>query len=639
MRITSGKHGSSINLGSSLQPGYIIFTWLMRMGIPIVISLRWLTAESKKKLKSSDFEPFDLYIRYLPVYLFVMKKKKIRNILAAFFTVFVLLSGSILFISSSNDDFKLVKSLEVYYSLFRELNLFYVDETNPEKLVENSINGMLKELDPYTTFIPESDRDNFNFMTTGEYGGIGSLIRRNGEFAIIAEPYEGFPSVKAGLRAGDTLLAIDGKSVQNLEITKISERLKGKPNTPVTLTIKRLGVKEPFDDSLIREKVTISNVPYYGMIGADAGYIRLSNFTTGAANETKKALLDLKKKNDIKSLVLDLRGNPGGLLIEAVDIANLFVPKEQEIVSTRGRVKQWDQVYTTRFAPVDTSIFVAVLVSRGSASASEIVAGALQDLDRGVILGQRTFGKGLVQTTRELSYNSKLKVTTAKYYIPSGRCIQALDYSKRNEDGSVGVIPDSLISAYLTRNGRTVYDGGGIQPDFPMEAQKLSQISVSLITQNLIFDFATLYASLNDSIPPLESFRLEEKDYYLFKEMVGSKDFEYQTQSEESLKKLVELAKREKYFELAKTEFLALESKLAHNNEKDLENFREEISQLIYEEIASRYYYQKGRVEATIQEDPEVKKAIEVLNQPGLYMSTLGFEQDAVHAVLDSRLP
>jgi carboxyl-terminal processing protease len=280
-----------------------------------------------------------------------------------------------------------------------------------------------------------------------------------------------------------------------------------------------------------------------------------------------------------------------------------------------------------------------VLVSRGSASASEIVAGALQDLDRGVILGQRTFGKGLVQTTRELSYNSKLKVTTAKYYIPSGRCIQALDYSKRNEDGSVGIIPDSLISSYLTRNGRTVYDGGGIQPDFPIDAQNFSQVSVSLITQNMIFDFATLYASMNDSIPPLHEFSLGEEDYRLFKDMVGSRDFEYQTQSEESLKKLVDLAKREKYYELAEAEFLALESKLSHNNVKDLENFREEISQLITEEIASRFYYQKGRVQASIQQDPEVRKAVEVLNQPGLYMSTLGFEQEPVHAILDTDLP
>jgi carboxyl-terminal processing protease len=433
-----------------------------------------------------------------------------RNILSkriGLISIIVLLSaGSVIFLGSSSDDFKLVKSLEIYYSLFRELNLFYVDETNPEKLVENSIDGMLKELDPYTTYIPESEGENFNFMTTGEYGGIGSLIRRNGDYAIIAEPYENFPAARAGLRAGDTILTIDGVSMKNLEISQISEKLKGTPNTTVTLSIRRYGNPKPLDISLVREKITISNVPYYGMLNDHIGYIRLSNFTTGAAQETKSALLDLKKNPSLDAVVLDLRGNPGGLLIEAVDVANLFVPQGHEIVSTRGRVKQWDQQYNTRFMPVDTSIFLAVLVSRGSASASEIVAGSLQDLDRAVIVGQRTFGKGLVQTTRELSYNTRLKVTTAKYYIPSGRCIQALDYSKRNEDGSVGTIPDSLISEYQTLHGRKVYDGGGIEPDFTTDPEILSQIAIALLTKNLIFDYATVYAARHDSIPPVDVF-------------------------------------------------------------------------------------------------------------------------------------
>lgn len=545
-----------------------------------------------------------------------------------------LLGSSVVFISSSNDDFKLVKSLEIYYSLFRELNLFYVDETNPEKLVENSINGMLKELDPYTTFIPESDRENFNFMTTGEYGGIGSLIRRTGDYAIIAEPYEGFPAAKSGLRAGDTIISIDGKLMKGMEIREISENLKGRPNTPLSLIIRRYGQPKPLEISLIREKITISNVPYYGMLNERIGYIRLSNFTTGAAQETKSALVELKKNPSFEAVVLDLRGNPGGLLIEAVDIANLFVPQGQEIVATKGRVKQWDQNYRTRHMPVDTSVFIAVLVSRGSASASEIVAGALQDLDRAVIIGQRTFGKGLVQTTRELSYNSRLKVTTAKYYIPSGRCIQALDYSKRNEDGSVGTIPDSLISEYQTRNGRTVYDGGGIQPDFKIEPELLSQISIALLTRNVIFDFATLYSAQHESIGALEEFNLTKEDFAAFKKIVSTRDFTYETKSEESLKKLIESAKREKYFELAEEEFSALESKLAHNDEKDLENFREEIIQLLKEEIAVRYYFQKGRVKATISEDPEVHKAIEVLLQPELYLSTLHESPARIHARL-----
>ncbi|MFC2116747.1 S41 family peptidase, partial [Bacteroidota bacterium] len=452
-----------------------------------------------------------------------MNRKKWNRRAGVFAIIALISASSMLFLASSNDDFKLVKNLEIYYSLFRELNLFYVDETNPEKLVENSIKGMLKELDPYTTFIPESDRENFNFMTTGEYGGIGSLIRRSGDYSIIAEPYEGFPAAKAGLRAGDTIIAIDGNPMKNTGISQISEKLKGKPNTPLIISIRRYGHPETMEISLLREKITISNVPYYGMLDDHVAYIRLSNFTTGAAQEVKSALLELKNNPAMDAVVLDLRGNPGGLLIEAVDVANLFIPQGQEIVSTRGRVKQWDQVYRTRFAPVDTTVLIAVLVNRGSASASEIVAGSLQDLDRAVIVGQRTFGKGLVQTTRELSYNTRLKVTTAKYYIPSGRCIQALDYTHRNEDGSVGSIPDSLISEYQTRNGRTVFDGGGIHPDFVMEPEILSQITVALFAQNYIFDYATMFKAKHESIGPLENFKLSEEDIKEFRLLVSSR--------------------------------------------------------------------------------------------------------------------
>ena len=534
--------------------------------------------------------------------------------------------------SSSNDDFKLVKNLEIYYSLFRELNLFYVDDTDPEKLVESSINGMLKELDPYTTFIPESDQENFKFMTTGEYGGIGALIRKNGQYAIIAEPYNTFPAALGGVRTGDTIIAIDGQSMKDKEITFISENLKGKPGTPVKITFRRYGVDHEFNKTLIREKINIKNVPYYGVIDGDIGYIRLANFTTDAASEVKSALKELEKEYDLDGIILDVRNNPGGLLIEAVDVASLFVDNGQEIVSTKGRVKQWDYVYKTRYSPIDTEIPLAVIVNRSSASASEIVAGSIQDLDRGVIIGQRTYGKGLVQTTRNLAYNCKLKVTTAKYYIPSGRCIQALDFSNRNEDGSVGTIPDSLISEYKTRNGRTVYDGGGILPDIQMESENLSQFTVSLFTQNIIFDFATIYSSALDSIPPVADFKVDDKIYSDFREYVNNRNFSYSTKSEDSLKELIKTAKREKYYDLSAEEFAALEKKLAHDNEKDLTHFRDEISLLLKQEIVSRYYYQWGRMESTIEDDHIISKTVDVLNDREQYLTLLAVETEKVHA-------
>jgi carboxyl-terminal processing protease len=555
-----------------------------------------------------------------------MKNKRfVRRTIVAAISI-LLIVGSLSLLSFNNDDFKLVKSLEIYYTLFRELNMFYVDETDPEKLVESSIDGMLENLDPYTTFIPESDQETFNFMTTGEYGGIGALIRRSGDYAIIAEPYKGFPAEKNGLKAGDTILNIDGESMRGKEITYISEQLKGTPGTSVKILLKRINTEKEIEKILEREKININNVPYYGMIDHEIGYVRLANFTTDAAKEVKKALSELEKEHQLSGLVVDVRGNPGGLLIEAVDIASLFVEYGQEIVSTKGRVNQWDYIYKTRSSPIDTKIPLVVLVNRASASASEILAGSMQDLDRGVIIGQRTYGKGLVQTTRNLAYNSKLKVTTAKYYIPSGRCIQALDFSNRNEDGSVGVIPDSLISEFTTKNGRKVYDGGGILPDIETKPVNLSQFSISLYTQNIIFDYATLYASQHDSIPPVADFTITDEIYNDFKNYILKRNFTYSTRSEESLKKLIETARQEKYYDLADSEFSALEIKLTHDNTKDLFHFKDEISYLLKQEIVSRYYYQWGSMEAAIENDVEIGKAIEVLKDPKLYNSLLAFE-------------
>lgn len=515
-------------------------------------------------------------------------------------------------------EFEIIKNLDIFYALFRELNLFYVDETNPKELIEDGINGMLKSLDPYTTFIPEEEQDDFSFMTTGEYGGIGALIRKGGEYTVISEPYEGFPAQKAGLKAGDTLLLINGVSTRNKEISEVSEMLKGKPNTGLKLKISRLGEKRILEKNLIREQVSIPNIPYYGKINNDVGYIRLSGFTKDAGIEARDALKKLIDMG-ITSLILDLRGNPGGMLMESVNVANLFVKKDQEIVSTKGKVKQWDNSYKTNNHPIDTNLPLVILVNRISASASEIVAGAMQDLDRAVIVGQRTFGKGLVQTTRSLSYNTQLKITTAKYYIPSGRCIQAVDYSHRNEDGSVGLIPDSVIREFRTRNGRIVFDGGGISPDIFIEPDQPGSITISLYTKNLIFDYATYYSSLNESYKEIDNLVFTDEDYQGFLNFIKDKTFDYTTESDNKLNELIEVAKKEKYFYEAENEFNILKKRLSHDKEKDLQTFREEIKNLINEEIASRYYYQKGRIRASLNEDKELDKAVEICENQKLY--------------------
>jgi carboxyl-terminal processing protease len=526
------------------------------------------------------------------------------------------------FISLRDKEFEIVKNLDIFCSLFNELDRFYVDDTKPDKLIKSAIDGMLASLDPYTTYIPEEDMQDFTFMTTGEYGGIGALIRKGGDFAMVAEPYENFPAQLAGLKAGDTLLTINGVSTKGKNISEVSELLKGTPNTSLKVSFSRIGSKGVMEKTLTRQKITIPNVPYYGFVGDKIGYIRLAGFTKDAGKEAREALMKLKESG-AKSVILDIRGNPGGLLIESVNISNLFIARNHEVVSTRGKVKQWDNVYKTMTDAADTTIPLVVLVNRGSASASEIVAGALQDLDRAVIIGQRTFGKGLVQTTRPLSYNSQLKVTTAKYYIPSGRCIQAVDYSHRNEDGSVGYIPDSLIREFTTENGRKVFDGGGITPDIAIEPAQLSNIAISLFNKNLIFDYATTFAAGNSSVSNVNSLKLSDEEYKRFLGFLKGKIYDYTTESDDQLDELIKVAKQEKYFTEAQGEFEALKSKLAHDKEKDLQTFSAEIKSLLYEEIASRYFFQKGRIIASLDEDPELAKAVEVLSNPQMYISTL----------------
>lgn len=534
-------------------------------------------------------------------------------------TMIVVVAGLGFYSFDRNDkNFEIAKNLEIYYSLFRELNMFYVDEVNPADLVKTSIDEMLQSLDPYTNYISEDQIEDFRFMTTGEYAGIGALISKQNGKIVIAEPYEGFPAQKFGLKAGDVILEVEGKSTENMSTEDVSNLLKGPANKPVLLKLDRMGEKKFLEIEVVREKISIDAVPYYGMLDNDVAYIRLSNFTANCSDEVKNAFLELKENNP-QALILDLRNNGGGLLRESVEIVNMFVPKGEEIVSTKGKVKQWDKTYKATSAPIDTTIRIAVLTNSNSASASEIVAGAMQDLDRGIVVGNRTFGKGLVQTTRDLDYNTKLKVTTAKYYIPSGRCIQVLDYSHRNEDGSVGEVPDSLISEFTTKKGRKVYDGGGIVPDIVLEPEQLSNLSIALITNYLIFDFATKFATENDSVAPPEEFFISDEIYSQFTQFVDGKEFDYESESEHVLNDLIKAAREEKYFGLAEEEFETLKNKLAPKLDKDLDGFSEEVKSLLKDEIVSRYYYREGAIRASIGEDKVINKAIDELSSTMAY--------------------
>lgn len=546
-----------------------------------------------------------------------MSNKMLKGALALSFVV--ILGLSFWGFKSDQKNFEISKNLDIFYTLVRELNLFYVDEVKPEKLIKTGIDDMLETLDPYTVFIPESEMDDFKFMTTGEYAGIGAMISKRGNQIIVAEPYEGFPAQKNGLRAGDIFLEVDGKAVDKMAVSDVSESLKGPAKKPIKVKMQRPGDKKPFTLDIVREEIQIDPVTYYGMIDAKTGYIRLSSFTDGCAESVREAVLDLRDKKGASSLVLDLRSNPGGLLGEAVKVTNLFINHGQEIVSTKGKVSQWDKTYRATEQPVDSVMPLIVLVNSGSASASEIVAGALQDLDRAVIMGNRTFGKGLVQTTRDLSYNTKLKVTTAKYYIPSGRCIQALDYTHRNKDGSVGNIPDSLITEFKTKNGRIVKDGGGVTPDIRNIQDTLSALSYKLVQDYMIFDFATTYAGNHKTIVPPDQFAISDDIYKEFHQFLTDKKFSYESRSEQTLKVLIETAKKERYYDTAQNEFTALEKGLTLNLNQDLDKSREEIGDLLKDEIVSRYYYQKGAIIAALKTDKEIKRVLALFHNPAEY--------------------
>lgn len=533
---------------------------------------------------------------------------------------------------SDNSNAQLAKYLDVYNSIFKQLSLYYVDTISAKKIISSSIDEALSSLDPYTTYIPDEESSDFKFMTTGQYGGIGALISQHPRSysdslksdydVLISEPYEGLPADKAGLKAGDVIVQIDKTKVKGKTISEVSEMLRGIPGTSLEVIINRGGEKN-IKKHIVREKIAIPAVTYYGVVGDSTAYILLSQFTEKSAEGVRTAINDMKSKHNITSIVLDLRNNPGGLLDQAVEIINLFVPQGKEVLSMRGRAKQLDQVFKTSSAALLPDIPLAVLVNSSSASASEIVSGALQDLDRAVVIGTRSFGKGLVQSTRELPYNGHLKLTTAKYYIPSGRCIQAIDYAKRADDGSLSKIPDSLRHEFKTANGRVVKDGGGIEPDFEVKNEMSLNIAYQLWAKNLIFDYATMYCSENKRIAEPESFSITDKDFEAFKSFVKGTDFKYELRTSGRLEWLLDIAKEEGYGERAKDEFAALKKKLTPDIDADMDLFKKDIVDMINGEILKRMYYQKGYVRHTLVSDPVLKKALSVLNDKELYTKTL----------------
>ena len=543
--------------------------------------------------------------------------------LIVFTTIITLSAYSQDTLSKSNDRyFNINKNIDILTSILKEIDLFYVDSLDVDNVVNKTINSMLTQLDPYTNYISEKDMGDLEFMTTGEYAGIGSIISYKDSNVVINEPYEGLPADKSGLKAGDIILSIDDEDVRDSNVQEVSNLLKGKPGTTLVITIRRPGEKKNREIEVVREKISIHPISYSAVVDNNIGYMHFDTFTENGAQEVKNTVINLKEQG-AESLILDLRGNGGGIMEEAVKVVNIFVPKGQEVVSTRGKIKQWDRVISTTDQPVDSLIPLVVLIDNSSASASEIVAGTLQDLDRAVIVGDRSFGKGLVQTVRELPFGSSLKVTTAKYYTPSGRGIQAMDYSHRNPDGSVGRIPDSLTTVFHTKNGREVRDGGGITPDITVDEARPGTISFYLLNENIIFDYATQWVLNHPSIPSVEQFKFTDDDYEQFKEYVKSVDFEYDRISEKSLKSLEEVMEFEGYMKTATEEFKALEDKLVPNLDRDLETFKDEIRSLVSSEIAKRYYYKKGAIQESLKTDKTFDKAIEVIKDKVVYKQAL----------------
>jgi carboxyl-terminal processing protease len=529
-------------------------------------------------------------------------------------------------ISAVNADrfFEIAKNIEIFTTVFKEVNLLYVDEVNPAETMQKGIDAMLESLDPYTNYIPEDDIEDFRTQLTGQYGGIGAVIgERNGKIVIMM-PYENFPAHKGGLLIGDEILSVDGVDTKGKNTSDVSKLLRGQADTPVKVKVKRYNQKDPIEVTLTRQKIKINNVPYYGMVNDKTAYIKLSDFSTDASGEIRRALVELKGKGATQ-LILDLRGNPGGLLDEAVKISNIFIDRGKLVVSTKGKVSDWNKEYKTADMPDDLTIPVVVLVSGRSASASEIVSGTLQDYDRAVVIGQRSFGKGLVQTIRDMPYNSQLKVTTAKYYTPSGRCIQAIDYSHKNKDGSTTKIADSLFKEFKTiNNKRPVYDGGGVLPDIVTTIDSIAPITISLVSKSFIFDYATEYYYAHPSgIGDAKTFKLTDAEYNHFVNWLKGKDYNYTTKVDKEIEEIIKQAKQEKYYEAMKNDIDHLKSVLAKDKENDLVKFKDQIIKYLEEEIASRYYLQKGIIESGFDHDKEVQEAIKVLNDTKKYSGIL----------------
>lgn len=547
--------------------------------------------------------------------------------------LFALAGLSLVFVAFRDNDkyFLIAKNLDIFAAFYRELHTYYVEDLSPDKLMQKGINAILEETDPYTDFVPEENLDELRFMATGRYGGVGASIYTEGEWTIITDVYEGSPMAKTGVKPGDIIVSLNGKSARNMDQEDVSAILKGNPGTTLMIRLRHPLNGEERTVKIVREDINVKPVSFAGVVGQDVGYIKMTQFTENSGLQVKQAFEQLRQlKPGLKGLVLDLRGNPGGLLEEAVMLSNIFIDKNQLIVSTKGKVKNWDREYKTVQPAIDMNIPLIVLTSRTSASAAEIVAGAVQDLDRGLVVGQRSFGKGLVQTTRPLPYNAKLKVTTARYYTPSGRCIQAIDYAHRNEEGEAEDVPDSLRRSFVTAAGRPVRDGGGIEPDVKVESTVLSQVAVTLLRKQFIFDYATRYYYEHPKVAPANTFRLTDEEFADFEKFLEGKDYSYKTRSEEALESFREVAEREKYYDGLSGEFAALQAKMKHDKKQDLLKNKTEIRQLLEEEIMNRYYPQQGRIIKGLTWDKDVEEAVHLLHQPSKFHALLAGRKEMI---------